>query len=151
MTGQRIEASSYRPTNDRAENRGQQLKTHQWQGREWRPAVIYPPMTGQRIEASSYRPTCDTLHVTHEIWHGTHGGRWIFSQKFSSLTLRVWEWRCFENIFRKGWPTDWLTESINHKGVCRAAPATPGLLKTLLSRKQKLQQSKAKIRWQGRE
>ena len=55
----------------------------------------------------------------------TGGGRWTFSQNFSSLALTVWEWRCLEDIFTK---YDLATQFINQKGVCRTAPATPGLL-----------------------
>ena len=83
--------------------------------------------------------TCDTWHLTHDmwhvtsdIWHATHdlwqvglGGRWSFSHNFSSLALTVFEWRCFEGS---------VTDLINNKGVCRTAPATPGLLKITCQR-----------------
>ena len=66
----------------------------------------------------------------------TIGGGLTFSQNFSCLALTVWVIPCIEDIFTKG---DSLTHSltltvsvlINDKGVCRTAPATPGLLMTV--------------------
>ena len=34
----------------------------------------------------------------------------------------------FWRYFHKGWLSDWINESMNDGGVCRTAPATPGLL-----------------------
>ena len=60
------------------------------------------------------------------MWHMTGGGIWTFSQKFklpSSYALGV---KVFWRYFHKGR----VTESMNHKGVCRTALTTPGLLFT---------------------
>ena len=46
------------------------------------------------------------------------------SQNFRSLALTVLEWRCFEDYEEMG---HGLNKQINHKTVCRTAPATPGL------------------------
>ena len=59
-------------------------------------------------------------HMTEDIWHITGGVKWIFSQNFSSLAHTVL------NIWIKR-----LTQSVDDGGVCRTAPATPGLLMTL--------------------
>ena len=40
------------------------------------------------------------LHLTGDMWHMTHGGVWIFSQNFSSLTLTVWDRQCLEDSER---------------------------------------------------
>ena len=71
--------------------------------------------------------TCDTdmWHVTLDVWHVTHLGRWTSSPNFSFLALTVWELRYFEYISTNH---HWMTELMNHGGVCRTAPATPGLL-----------------------
>ena len=63
-------------------------------------------------------------HVTYDMWHMTHRGRWAFSQNVKSPAHTVWEWRCFEEIWTKGWPTYWISQ----KGVFGKAPATLGLL-----------------------
>ena len=44
---------------------------------------------------------CDTLHLTHDMWHMTHGGRWTFSKNVPSLTLTVWEWKGVKDLFKK--------------------------------------------------
>ena len=36
--------------------------------------------------------------------------------------------QCLEDSERIGSPTEWMNQWINDKGVCRTAPATPGLL-----------------------
>ena len=48
-------------------------------------------------------------HMTYDMWHMTKdtrhmkcGGRWIFSQNFTPLALTVWEWRCSEDLEKKG-------------------------------------------------
>ena len=69
-------------------------------------------------------------HVTFDRWHVTDGGRWTLSQNCMSLVLPVWEWRYFEHILGKGWLSYLINQSMINKGVCRAAPATPGLLNT---------------------
>ena len=68
--------------------------------------------------------THDIRYVTYDMWHVTRGGRWAFSQNIKSLAHTVWEWRCFEGSWTKGWSTYW----ISHKGVCGKALATLGLL-----------------------
>ena len=50
-------------------------------------------------------------------------GGLTFSQNVSSLALTVWEQKGFEDLEEKD-----VSELINYKGVCRTAPATPGLL-----------------------
>ena len=72
----------------------------------------------------TWHMTPDTWYLTCDTWHVTHGGRWTFSQNFSSLSLMVWDTQCLEDS--KGSPN----ESVNDKGVCRTAPATAGLLNT---------------------
>ena len=70
--------------------------------------------------------TCVTWHVTRDTWNVTWCGGRTFSQNVSSLALTVcdlWYLKDLEEI------ADSLTESINYKGVCGTAPATPGLLK----------------------
>ena len=47
-------------------------------------------------------------------------------KNFISLALTAWEGRFVEYLEEKA---DGLSDGINHKGVCRTAPATPGLLK----------------------
>ena len=64
-------------------------------------------------------------HVTCDLWHVTGGGRWTFSKNFSFLAWTAWEGRFVEYLEEKA---HGLTELINYKGVCRTAPATPGLL-----------------------
>ena len=73
--------------------------------------------------------TCDTWHVTCDTWHVTHG-TWHMTcdmllgvnipSKFQ-LPSSYGLWFMIQDI---GWRTDWL----NHKCVCRTAPATQGLL-----------------------
>ena len=71
-----------------------------------------------------WHATFDTWHVTCETWHETHGGRWTFCNNFRSLAHTVWEWRLSENLEENHQS---VNEWINHKSVCRTAPATPGL------------------------
>ena len=59
----------------------------------------------------------------------THRGWWTLCQNFRSLALTVWKLWWFEDISTK---ERWLNQSMNYDGVCRTAPATPGLLKILL-------------------
>ena len=82
--------------------------------------------------------TRDTWHVTHDTWHMRcdmwyvsrdtwhfAGGRTI-SQNFSSPAHTVCDLWYLEDLVEKA---DSSTDWIKHKGVCRTAPATPGLLK----------------------
>ena len=76
--------------------------------------------------------TGDTWHATHDMGHMTGGGRKTFSQNFSYLALTVWEWSFVEDICTKDDPLSVFKLIVNnlnnHQGICRAAPATPGLL-----------------------
>ena len=81
--------------------------------------------------------TGDRWHVTGDRWHLT-GDRWQVTRdtwwgvnilsKFQLPSsnglgfMMSWRWR------GKGWLSDLINESMNDEGVCRAAPATPGLL-----------------------
>ena len=81
--------------------------------------------------------TCDAWHLTHDrwhmtcdIWHMTCDMLWgvnILSKFQLPSCYGLWfiiSW----TLGGKGSRTDWL---INDKGVCRTAPAKPGLLNTL--------------------
>ena len=68
--------------------------------------------------------TGDRWHMTHDTWHMTHSVGWTFSQNLSSLALLVLDWQCLEDI----WTKESVNESISHRGDCRTALATPGLL-----------------------
>ena len=59
------------------------------------------------------------------MWHMKCGRRWFFYQNVSSLSLTIWEWRCFEDIFTKD---ELMIQLINDEGVCRTAPAKLGLV-----------------------
>ena len=61
-----------------------------------------------------------------------HSVGWTFSQTFNSLALLVWDWQCLEDIWTKGSVNEWMNQWISHGGDCKTAPATPGLLKTLI-------------------
>ena len=66
-------------------------------------------------------------HVTRDMWHvacDMGGGGRTVSKNFSSVALTVWERQFFLTYLKKGW----MSDLINYKGVCRIAPATPGLL-----------------------
>ena len=67
--------------------------------------------------------TCDKLHMTH-------GVRWTFSQKLSSLALKVCHIWYFEDLEENDDLFTLLTKWINDKAVCRTDPATLGLLLT---------------------
>ena len=90
------------------------------------------------ITCDMWHVTCDTWNVTHDTWHVTHD-MWEEVNHLSELQLpssyslgvKVF-WRYFHKGSLTVWLTDWLTESINFEGVCRAAQARPGLLKILL-------------------
>ena len=71
--------------------------------------------------------TCDMWPVTHDIWYVTCDTLWGVNilTKFqlpSSYGLKTVFWK----YFHKGS----VSLLINYKGVCRSAPATPGLLIT---------------------
>ena len=54
--------------------------------------------------------------MTRDTWHVTRDTVWF-----------LWYFEDLEET------ADWLTDSINNEGVCRTAPATPGLLNTICS------------------
>ena len=73
--------------------------------------------------------TCDMRHVTCVMWHMTCD-IWHMAcdmWNISSLALTVFWW-----LGGKGW----LNESLHNEGVCRTAPATPGLLMRFLPQKE---------------
>ena len=78
---------------------------------------------------------CDTWHMTSDTWHVTCDECWGLNilSKFqlpSSYGLGETEfWRYFNERI-----TEWLNQWISDKGVCRSAPATPGMLKILYTR-----------------
>ena len=59
----------------------------------------------------------------------THGGGWTFSQNVSSSALTVWDRQCLEDSERKDHS---MNQLVNYEGVYRTAPATPGLLISVL-------------------
>ena len=80
--------------------------------------------------------TRDTWHMTHDTWHMTHN-TW-------HMTHDIWHMVGGVNILSKfqlsssnglgfmmlwiSWGKGLINQSISHGGVCRTAPATPGLL-----------------------
>ena len=59
--------------------------------------------------------TCDTWHVTHDTWHVSP----LYLLWFGCIyVLKVWSKR--------------VTQLMNCNGICRTAPATPGLVITCL-------------------
>ena len=84
-----------------------------------------PPKISTKNKNYMWHVACDMWHMTCDMWHLTHHRWWTLCQNFRSLALTIWESWCFEDFEEKD---DWLNESINDKGVSRAAPATPGLL-----------------------
>ena len=62
----------------------------------------------------------------------TGGGRWTSSQNFKSLAPTVLESMSFEDLEEN---YDCLSKRLNHDGVWKTAPATPGLLKSQRRRK----------------
>ena len=77
--------------------------------------------------------TPDTWHMTYEMWH-VACDMWHVTcdicVKFISPVLKVWDWQCLEDSERN----QWINERMNHKGVYRTVPATPGLLKRGVAR-----------------
>ena len=94
-----------------------------------------PSSYGLGVRGDMWHLKCDTWHLTCEIWHVTndmchvtHRGWWTLCKNSRSPSLMVWVWRCLEDSELKD---DRLNQWMNNKGVCRTAPATPGLLKIL--------------------
>ena len=79
--------------------------------------------------------TCDAWHVTRDTWHMTHdmfGGVNILSKFQLPSSYRLW----FMILWRSGGEgslTQRINEWMNYEAVYRTAPATPGLLITLLA------------------
>ena len=84
------------------------------------------PVLELEVTCDPWHLTPDTWHVTQEIWRVSHRGWGTSCQSLRSLAQTVWK------SFKK--KKDWekkdllLTQLLNYKGVCRTAPATPGLL-----------------------
>ena len=87
---------------------------------KWSP-VGAPPLN--KINKQKLPVTHDTWHVTRDAWRVTRGGRWSFSQNFSSLALTAFWW-----FWGKRSGTEWINYLMSNKGVCRTAPVAPGLL-----------------------
>ena len=72
---------------------------------------------------------CDTRHVTCDMytWHMTcdRWGKVNLLSKCKFPNSYSIEWKSFEESFTKD---ESLNDWLNHKGVCRTAQATPGLL-----------------------
>ena len=72
--------------------------------------------------------TCNIWHVTHDTWHMTcdmWGVNILYKVQLPS-SYGVW-FMIFWKFGGKGSQTEWMTD----EGVCRTAPATHGLLKTI--------------------
>ena len=74
--------------------------------------------------------TCDTWQVTHDRWHVTHD-TWCGVTILSKFQLSSSNGLGVMMCWRSGGKGS-LTQLINHEAVCRAAPATLGLLNRYL-------------------
>ena len=64
-------------------------------------------------------------HLIHDTWQVKNGGRWTFTQNFSSLALPVWVQWCFEGLEEKDDRlSQWMNEWMSNKGDCRTAGNT---------------------------
>ena len=79
-----------------------------------------------QVKPDTWQMTHDTLHVTHDRWGEVN----LLStlQLPSSYGLEV---KVFWRFGGKSWLTYLINQLITYGGVCRKAPATPGLLKNL--------------------
>ena len=68
----------------------------------------------------TWHVTCDMWHVTRDRWHVTCCGGWTFSQNL--MVSDIWYLEDWEE------KAHGLSESMNNRGACRTASATPGLL-----------------------
>ena len=68
--------------------------------------------------------------MTHDTLHVTHGRLRKLCKNVRSLALMVWDLWCHEDLEEKD---ESFSELINDRGVCRTAPATPGLFKINIS------------------
>ena len=80
------------------------------------------------LKSGMWHLTCDTWYMTHDTRHVPLDTQGVmnFVLKFQVPIFNVLGVRKFWRYFHKD---HWLTDFINNKGVCRRAPATPGLLK----------------------
>ena len=88
------------------------------------------------MTCDTWHLTPDSLHVTPDTWHMSFTMWWELNilSKFklpSSFDLGV---MMFWRLGGKGWLTDWLSQLMSNGGVCRTAPATPGLLKIIMKK-----------------
>ena len=67
--------------------------------------------------------TCDTLHVIPDIWHVVGDEHCVQLPSYTGLGVMI-----FWSSGGKVSATDRLNYLISDRGVCRTAPATPGLL-----------------------
>ena len=81
------------------------------------------------VTCDMWHMTCDIWHVTRDTWHMKCDTWWEWKLllKFQLSSSYGFGRTMFWRIGGKGL----LTELINHKGGCREASATPGLLKTV--------------------
>ena len=80
-----------------------------------------------------WQVTHEMLHVTHHTSHITHDTWWWVNilSKFQIPSSYGLGLMMFWRFGGKGWLNQWTNEWISDKGVCRTAPATPGLLISL--------------------
>ena len=81
------------------------------------------------ITKNKWHVTTDTWHLTCDKWHvtsDTQGGEYCLKISGpSSYGLRV---KVFWRYFHKGWVSESIYKLLSDNGVCRRAPATPGML-----------------------
>ena len=90
------------------------------------------------LKNHTWHVTCDMWHVTRDMWLMTWDTRQVtcdtwrevnFLSKFQVPTSYGLEMKVCWRFEGKGW----FNELIYHGGVCRTAPATPGLLINFIS------------------
>ena len=110
-------------------NHFDKIKINQW----WRRGRLLSMFQwkGRRMSRDTWHVTLDTWHLTPDKWHVTHGVGWTLCSIFSSLALMVLVLWCLEDWEEKDQSVSLL---MSNKAVCRTAPATPGLLKSLSRR-----------------
>ena len=70
--------------------------------------------------------TCDMWHVTSDTWHVTYD---IWREVNILSKCQVPSSYGLGGLEGKDELVRWINELMHHKGVCRTASATPGLLK----------------------
>ena len=91
------------------------------------------------VRGDTWHMTSDTWHVTYDMLQMTcamwHTGVMIIVSNLQvpssyGLGVKVWVWRfgCEYSELKDHSIDKWMNKLFNHKGVCRTAPATPGLL-----------------------